>query len=194
MQEIELVLTGTNPVLFHNSRLVNPFDPINKDKKRITDKRTKQTEEDRIMVARLEWTAGWYWDDQDGPVMPLANVYASIYKSAKTTRNGPIVDKGVNMLTLQEPIRYNGPRDIDSLWGSGLEGSPYVDYRAVGQQAVKIMRCRPILHEWEVTTTWAVDENIIDPDQFIQFAEFAGKYVGVGDYRTMYGRFGVKAS
>lgn len=194
MQEIELVLTGTNPVLFHNSRLVNPFDPINKEKKRLTDKRTKQTEEDRIMVARLEWTAGWYWDDKDGPIMPLANVYASILKAAKSTRNGPLVDKGVNMLSLQEPIDYQGPRDLESLWGSGLEGSPFVDYRPVGQQAVKIMRCRPILHDWTVTTTWVVDETIIDPEQFIEFATFAGKYIGVGDYRAMYGRFAIKAN
>lgn len=192
MQEFEIQLTSSNPALFHNSRLVNPFDPINKEKKRLTDKRTKQTEEDRIMVARLEWTAGWYWDDEEGPVLPMANVYAAILKAAKATRNGPTVDKGVNMLSLHERLEYDGPRDMEGLWGSGLEGSPFVDYRAVGQQAVKIMRCRPMLPEWSATTRWVIDENIIDPDQFVEFVTFAGRYVGVGDFRAMYGRFSIK--
>lgn len=194
MQEITLELKSTNPVLFHNSRLVNPFDPINKEKKKLTDKRTKQTEDDRIMVARLEWTAGWYWDEKDGPVLPMANLYASILKAAKATRNGPTVERGVNMLSLSEKLEYDGPRTHDELWGKGLEGSPFVDYRAVGQQSVKIMRCRPIVHDWSVVTHWAVDETIIDPESFIGFATFAGNYVGVGDFRSLYGRFSVVAS
>jgi hypothetical protein len=197
INDMKLKLTGTTPVLFHNSQLVNPFNPINREKKKLTDKRTKQTDEDRIQVARLEWTGGWYWNDEHGPILPMINVYAALLKAAKSTRNGPLVDKGVNFLRLTEPLQYDGPRDLDGLWGNGIgEGgdhpSPYVDYQAVGQQAVKIMRCRPKLSEWELDTVFGVDDTVIDPEAFLGFMAYAGKYIGVGDFRAMYGKFSVK--
>lgn len=192
MKTLEMTIEGTRPMLLHNSeRLLNPFDPTNKDKANITAKRTKQTDEDRITVARLEWTMGWYWDDQLGPVMPTHCIYASMLRAAQKTRNGTEFKDGVDEATEDGVaiLHYEGPRDLDGLWGKGLEGSPFVDYRPVGQQRVKIMRCRPKLHEWVCTSRWNVDEDILDLDDFARFADKAGAYLGLGDYRLKFGRF-----
>jgi hypothetical protein len=194
MQEIQVVLEGAGTMLLHNSeKLLNPFDETNREKKRITDKRTKQTDEDRLQVARLEWTMGWYFGP-NGPVMPSQNIYASLHEAAKKTREGKVFLDGVNILHEYADLEYDGPRDLDNLWGDGLTGSPFVDYRAVGQQAVKIMRCRPRLAEWRLETSFLVDETILDVDKFQIFVDKAGRYVGLGDFRKMYGRFTAKVS
>ena len=194
MQEITVTLEGAGTMLLHNSeKLLNPFDETNREKKRITDKRTKQTDEDRLQVARLEWTMGWYMNER-GPVIPLQNIYASLWQAAKKTKEGMVFLDGANVLHEYAELEYDGPRDLDGLWGDGLTGSPFIDYRPVGQQAVKIMRCRPRLADWRLETSFLVDETILDVEKFQMFVEKAGRYVGLGDYRKMYGRFTAKIS
>jgi hypothetical protein len=193
MQEVTVELTGQGTMLLHNAaRLLNPFDETNREKKRITDKRTKQTDEDRIQVARLEWTMGWYLDENGTPVMPTQNVWGSIHTAAKKTREGAQFRDGVSMVTESTALDYSGPKKLDGLWGKGLSGSPFVDYRPVGQQAVKIMRCRPRLAEWSLSVPFVIDETILDLDQFAMFVDKAGRYVGLGDFRVQYGRFSAK--
>jgi hypothetical protein len=192
MRTLELTMTGTRPILMHNAeRLLNPFDAANREKKQITDKKTKQTDDDRIMVARLEWTLSWHWDDVLGPVMPTQMIYAALHAASRKTRDGAQFRDAVSDATENgiAPLVYDGPRTLDELWGIGLDGSPYVDYRPVGQQQAKIMRCRPKLPSWSVTTEWEVDETILDIESFVRFADKAGALCGVGDYRLMYGRF-----
>ncbi len=181
-------------LLLHNAeRLLNPFDPTVKEKQKLTAKRTKQTDEDRMMVARLEWTLSWYWDDTLGPVIPTTAIYASLFKAAKRTRGGTQFKDAVDDATpdSRAVLVYDGPRGLDSLWGKGLGQSPYVDYRPVGQQAVKIMRCRPKLHAWSCQSRWIIDDTILNVDDFSGYAEAAGMYNGLGDYRQFYGRFSV---
>ena len=195
MKEVTVHLTSTGTMLLHNAaRLLNPFDEVNREKKRITDKRTKQTDEDRIMVARLEWTMGWYFDESGDLAIPTQNVWASMHAAAKKTREGAQFRDAVSMVTEHATLEFDGPRDLDALWGKGLEGSPFVDYRPVGQQSVKIMRCRPRLAEWSLAVPFIVDETILNPDQFALFADKAGRYVGLGDFRAQYGRFSAKVA
>lgn len=134
---------------------------------------------------------GWYLGD-NGPVMPVQNIWGSLHAAAKKTREGAQFRDGVSMLSESVDLDYDGPRDLNALWGEGLSGSPFVDYRPVGQQAVKIMRCRPRLAEWSLEVTFILDETILDPEQFALFAEKSGRYVGLGDFRVQYGRFSAK--
>jgi hypothetical protein len=195
MKEIQVDLIGTEPLILHNcARLLNPFDPTNREKKALTDKRTKQSDEDRLQVAKLEWTMGWYLGEDGDIVMPTQNIWSSFLAAAKKTREGTQFKDAVTMTSLSVPLIYEGPRDLEQLWGKGLEGSPFVDYRPVGQQAVKIMRCRPVVRDWAVSTTWMVDETILNPEAFSSFANKAGEYVGIGDFRMRYGRFDAKVS
>lgn len=192
MEDIKLRITGTRPVLFHNAaELVNPFSAATKAKKVLTSKRTNKTEDDLIEIARLEWAASWYWGT-DGPELPAACLIASFTNAAKQTRHGKMMERGVNVGFTAAPLSYVGPRTLDGLWGKGLEGSAFVDYRPVGQQAVKVMRCRPILQPgWSVDTTWYVDTATMDLELFLDVAQRAGRTEGVGDFRKIFGRYEV---
>lgn len=192
MKTLELHMLGTRPLFLHNAeKLLNPFDPTNREKKMITDKRTKQTDEDRTNVAKLEWVMGWHFDQVLGPILPTSLIYASLNAAAKKTRDGAKFRDAVNDATEGgvSILQYDGPRELEALWGEGLAGSPFVDYRPVGQQSVKIMRCRPKLPQWECTSIWNLDEEILNVGDFIRFADTAGRYCGVGDYRLVFGRF-----
>lgn len=52
--DLRLDITGTAPLLMHNSRLADPIDPIVRSMKKITGK-TKKTEDDHAETARLEF-------------------------------------------------------------------------------------------------------------------------------------------
>lgn len=191
MDEVKIRITGTRPVLFHNAaQLVNPFSSVNKAKKTLTAKKTNKTEDDMVEIARLEWEASWYFDAALGPVLPAVCLFGSFLGAARQTRQGKMVERGVMPGFLEEAINYSGPRDLKGLWGKGLEGSPFVDYRPVGQQTSMVMRCRPMLpSNWSVDTVWYVDTSTIDMDILTQIVNRAGQTEGVGDFRKMYGRY-----
>lgn len=193
MKTVTLLLEGAQTLLLHNAAdSLNPFHGRNKIKKQLTSKRTNKTEEDQIQIARLEWEMGWYWSDSFGPVIPTWNICMSLETAARKTREGGLFRDGVTIAEPETVLEYDGPRDLDGLWGKGLDGSPFVDYRPTGQQKVRIMRCRPKLREWHLQARFFVEETILDIDRFLYFAETAGQYVGIGDYRAQYGRFSVK--
>lgn len=191
MEEFKIRITGTRPVLFHNAaELVNPFSDVNKKKKTLTSKKVNKTEDDMIEIARLEWAASWYFDQAEGPTLPAQCLLGSFLGAARQNRQGKLVERGVTPGFLSSAISYNGPRDLVGLWGNGLAGSPFVDYRPVGQQTSMVMRCRPILAAgWSVDSTWYVDTSTIDLETFQQIVARAGQTEGVGDFRKMYGRF-----
>lgn len=61
MKKFTLTLTGVTPLLVHNARLADPLDPIVRQTKPISGKRSK-TEEDHLELARLEFIGGLYYD------------------------------------------------------------------------------------------------------------------------------------
>jgi hypothetical protein len=195
MKTIEIGISGTRPLLIHNAeRLVNPFDPSNKEKTSLARKRGKdKTEEVLLRIAWLEWEMSWYWDQVYGPYLPAQMMWASIHAAAKKTSDGGYIRDGLTDASEDGklPLIYEGPRTLDKLWGAGLEGSPYVDYRPTGQQRVKIMRCRPKLHKWALTSLWQVDDTVLDIDKFQTIVDRAGAIAGLGDFRLRYGRFQV---
>lgn len=59
--EFTITVTGTQPLLMHNSRMANPLDPIVKAVGKITSKRVK-TDDDQEELARLDFYGGLYLD------------------------------------------------------------------------------------------------------------------------------------
>lgn len=193
---MKLELTGLTPLMMHNDRLVDPDDFYTKSIKVITDKRTNKTDEDRLEVARLEFAGGLYHHaDTDGPYIPTANVKRCIQEAAKVTRNGKDVVRAFFPEGERVRLEYDGPRDIPSLWGVNGD-SPFVDRRAVGVGAKKVMRVRPIFPNWSLSIEFELDDQVMDVDDFLRIASTAGRREGLGDFRPgksgVYGQFNVE--
>lgn len=184
---MKLELTGITPLLMHNVRLVDPDDPYTKAIGRLTAKRTNKTDEDRAEIAKLEFSGGLYHSDKVGPYLPAANIFRSLQKAATVTKEGKKIERGFIPLADACPLEYDGPRDIDTLYGDGA--TQYVDRRAVGVGMKKVMRVRPIFPEWSCSLEFELDDEVLDPDVFLQIATSAGRREGLGDYRRFYGKF-----
>lgn len=179
----------------HNTRLADPFDPIVREMKRITSKKSKQTDEDRVEVARLEFAGGLYFDNDLGPVIPSKLLYGTVLTSAAITRDRPTIARaGLTFDSLQYRLDYEGPRDIDGLWNGG--DSKYVSREAVRNQAARIMRTRPMFPDWAVSFNVEFDTRDLDANLFAEILVRAGTKTGIGDWRPQklgpYGTFDVK--
>jgi hypothetical protein len=182
--EFIITITGTAPLLMHNSRLANPLDPAAKALKRVTGKRNK-TDDDHEEVARLEHAGSLYIDPDAGPYLPADNIWRALYDAAKKTKRGPKVKEGLFIATDVNPIAYSGPRDVDGLWKD--ESFRHLASAKVTTQ--RVMRCRPIFRQWRTDAQGVLDPNVIDLAELVQIAETAGHLIGMGDWRPRYGRF-----
>lgn len=193
--KVRLTATGTRPLLMHNVRLASPFNPHAKKLKQLNGKKSAtRTDEDRVEIARTEWEGGLYFDDELGPYIPAANVFASLLRGARRVRKGPKVEGGVMLADLVHPLVYRGPRDVDGLWGGGPFVSEFVDMQTVSSnpsaaRSPKVDRCRPIFRAWAFEADVDLDESTIDLADFVEVAEIAGAQIGIGDYRQLYGRY-----
>lgn len=187
-----ITLTGTTPLLVHNARLADPDDPHSRAIAVINAKRNNKTDEDNREVSRLQFAGGMYYDDETGPYLPGPNLIRSLRNAAnlvQKNRGGKQIERGFIMLSDRAALEFNGPRDIDELWGDGT--NQFVDRRMVKiPQGGRVPTTRPIFPRWSATFEFELDANEIDKDDFASYAEKAGRVEGVGDGRRLgYGRF-----
>lgn len=187
MAEFIIDITGTSALLMHNARLADPLDPITKEKAKVSSKR-KKTEEDQELLSHLEWQGGLYWHDAVGPYLPGDNVFKSLIEAARKSKDGKRVEQGLLITTDQNPLVYDGPRTLDEMW----EDKRFVHRCTVKQQMSRIVRTRPIFHSWRTQVEGRFDDSVLNAEDVESFAEIAGKYIGVGDWRPKHGRFDVK--
>lgn len=189
---MQIDVTGTVPLLMHNIRLADDQEPIVREIKKLTAKKTKKTDEDKQEIDRLSFAGGLYYDDTLGPYMPAENVFRCLMEAGSLTRDGKKIERGVFVHTTQAPLAYDGPRDIDKLWDGGT--GRHVDRRMVAVQRQRIPRVRPIFPEWAFTMQMDIDTTVIDVEEFIDIFRKAGRMIGLGDYRRFYGKFAVEVS
>lgn len=181
-------LAGTMPLIMHNIRLADDQQPIVKEIKKLTAKRTNKTEEDKAEIDRLSWVGALYHDPTIGPFLPADNIFRALMEAGSITRAGKKVAQALQVFDNRAPLEYYGPRDIDALWGGGPT-SPYVSRLMVNVQGSRIPRVRPIFSEWSCSFEIDVDESVMSPEDFDDIATKAGKMIGVGTFRRFYGKF-----
>ena len=184
MAKVQLTLTGTSPLLMHNARLSDPFDEVVREMKAISGKR-KKTDEDHLELARLEFAGGLYHDADLGPYIPGENIQRCIQEAAKLTREGKQVERGMLVLTDVNPLIYRGPRDITTMW----EDKNFVLRKSVKVTTSRIIRTRPMFTEWQADCEIQIDTSMLEMKDVQRFADAAGSFVGIGDWRPRYGRF-----
>ena len=184
MRNFTIQIVGTAPLLMHNSRLADKLDPITREKSVVASKKNK-TDEDDLILSRLEWTGGLYFDADLGPYLPGDNIFKALVEAARKSKDGKRVEQGMFITTDVNPLAYRGPRTLDALWAD----ENFVFRRTVKQQMSRITRTRPILKEWVTEVDGVYDPAVLDLKDLESFANIAGAYIGVGDWRPRYGRF-----
>ncbi|MFT4126260.1 MAG: hypothetical protein QM662_08530 [Gordonia sp. (in: high G+C Gram-positive bacteria)] len=187
MKKFQITITGNTPLLMHNSRLSDPLDPASKALKKISSKRTK-TDDDHIALGEAEFMGSLYLDPHVGPFIPDLNIAAALLAGAKLNKLGVKVTRGLLITTPVNPLAYDGPRDPAEMWRSGR----FAHRASVGVGQSRVMRTRPVFHDWACEAEGLLDESQLDISQIIQIAQNAGDFIGIGDWRPRFGRFTAK--
>lgn len=186
MNRFRITLVGTTPLLMHNEQLADEFNAISREMKRITAKKMKKTDDDRLELRRLEYLGGLYYDSEVGPYVPGLNIERSIVEAARLTRAGKSVERGIRITTDVNPLGYVGPRDKDELWA---QGDKFRLTKGAKVAQSRIIRTRPMFRDWAVDAEGVYDSEMIDFDSLTEYAQKAGLYIGLGDWRPRYGLF-----
>lgn len=187
--KVQITLDGSTghgtPLIHHSEVLADPLSPEARYVAELSKKRGR-TEADEIELARREWLGGMYYDEHVGPVLPTWNIVRSIQDGAKMTKNGKMVERGVFPEVEHVALEYDGPRDIDGLWKDG----GFSIRKGVKLAGRRVMRTRPIFPNWKATASLVIDPDVIDFDTFERVARAAGRFHGIGDFRSgRYGRY-----
>lgn len=186
-------MQGTSPLLMHNPQMVDPMFEINREIKALTGKR-KKTDDDFRQIEKLEWYGGLYLDENgDGKsrlVQPTSKPRKATVEAGKTCKLGKSVERSLTFERISVPLQYDGPEDVDELWGAGTR---YVSRLSVGIGNKRVMRVRPKFFPWAMAADALFLEDVLNFEELVRLAELAGRGIGIGDNRVNgYGRFDVK--
>lgn len=181
----QLRLEGEAPLLMHADTLLDITHPLTRQFKELTGKVGK-TIDDEMNIARIEWLAGIYHDDELGPFIPGAMVKAALSAAGTRWKKGATINRSLVVIQSKIPLEYDGPRDLDGLWDDGFR-----DMRGAvnsGRNRGRVMRTRPCFEDWAITAEVAYDPKELETDVLEAVAEFA-QVRGIGDFRPDFGTF-----
>lgn len=183
-EKIKVEVRGVVPVLLHNGQLADPLNEFSRALKAVSGKKDK-TDADHEEMSRLEWFGSLY-TDEGKIILPGENIEAAIIKAAQKLRLGDKAKTGV--ICDDTPVMiYDGPKDPEKLW----KDRAFRDRRAVVIKKNRVMRTRPIFHDWKLSFTVSFLPSVINKDKLIEILRICGQLVGFGDFRPRFGRFEV---
>ncbi len=182
-KELKFKLTGDGPLLMKNGQTADPLNKFVKASKEISGKR-KKTDEDQLELRRLDFLGALYVGEA-GPCIPSDLITATLIAGAKKERNGPAAKAGVYS-NGNFNLEYEGSRVPDELYLT------HCDVRPVRVGQAKVMRARPIFHQWTTVVTVNYEDTLCNAADVERWLGIAGQQCGIGDYRPRYGRFFVE--
>jgi len=189
MEIMQLKIRGTAPMMPTGTVGLDPFHPISRELKKLTDVR-KKSDDQKLEIQHIEWRMAMAqsFDDKVGPFIPGWNITRCIRNGAKLTKMGMTVNRAIQNVDDKCAIKYDGPRTLEAMWASGR----YVDKRAIKNNGGgALLRTRAVFPEWEVSCPLFFDPALVSEEQLRDYAKSAGQYEGIGQYRPRFGRFEV---
>jgi len=188
IEKLNFRIVGIAPLLMHNGQLADPANTYSRKIKEISSKRSK-TESDYEEMAKLEWFGSLYLYKKQICIPGYVMEGCLIGKggAARKERMGKEAAIGVWVVN-NFPLEYDGPQDPYKLW----ENEDFQDRSIVVVRGNRVVRTRPIFHDWAANINLEFDTDFVDEDSVRRWVEVAGRQVGLMDWRPRYGRFGVE--
>ncbi len=188
LNELEVTINGTAPILLHNGQLDDPLNAHTKALKEVSSKR-KKTNEDHAEMSRLEWIGSLYVDGDGYVAIPDSVIESSVIGGAKKSELGTAFKSAVFCKDTSYRLEYGGRRKALELWGD----EKFRDVRGVRVGQSRVMRTRPRFDQWSLSFTMLFDDEQVNKSDVVKAIEDAGRMVGIGDFRPKFGRFEVAA-
>lgn len=175
------------PMLMHSDRLANPLDPALAAHQELTSTR-KKTPEIHLAIAHSQFIASLYTDKIDGVsriVMPSANLRKSLIEGARLNKLGKGIERGVVFMAQSSVLNYDGAKDPEKLW----EDTRFRDSRMTVVSRARVLTTRPRFDEWSCEAEIIFDPSQIELGDIEVALKNAGNFIGIGDYRPLFGRY-----
>jgi hypothetical protein len=194
LKKFNIHLKSLSPLIMHNDQGADPFHPLVKKLKQITE-RGKKTDDHHSAASKIEFLLGIYYEESVGIYLPARAIMGSIKAAAKDDKKTKFCS-GITIDSVFGPslIGYEKTTPED-LWNiEGKKGKVHVHISPVNVGRSKIMRTRPIFPKWEVKFDVFLNTLSFNPEVFAQLIEKAGFEKGVLELRPQkvtgnYGRF-----
>lgn len=190
MKTIQIELTGITPLIMQSDALADPLYQGTIELKEVSAKRNK-TDDDHRAIERIELRHALYWSDEAGVYIPDSNLLKCLIESARMSKEGKSVERGVQIAESEIPLRYDGaPKPVEA-----IITDPRHKYRkTVVVSNRRVVRARPIFRDWSCRFHVSYDPSMIKNDgQLLRLFANAGQYVGIGGRRIgkggQFGRF-----
>ena len=201
MRSMLVTIQGRLPLLMHSSQTANPMNIYTKAIKAISSKRQK-TDDDYERLARIEWEAGLYFDEEGHIAIPGYVMEAALRRGATANKRGRAIDVGARVAEEYIRLRFPGddirrdarPETIDDIPSASLERlfvPEHIDSRIVNVDRKRIMRTRPRFDTWSCEFSVIYRPDKIDERHLVESITVAGDQVGICDFRPRYGLFDV---
>lgn len=187
MKKLRFRIESAGPLLQHDDKAANPFNEYARQMKAISSKR-KKTEDDLWELARIEWVAGLYYTPEEGYYLKAECLEGAFCEAAKAKKLGKVFKEAMRIPN-NPAFRF----EHEELPPERLfQRKEYRDMRTVKIQRSKVLRCRPIFHQWYCEFDMWYEETRLNEQDIRDVADYAGMYIGLCDYRPKYGLFEVK--
>lgn len=183
-ETLSIKIQGTAPLLMHNGQMANPLNEWAKKMKEVSSVR-KKTDEHYAEMARIEWLASLYVNDNQKLIIASDVLDAMIVEGAKKSKLGKQFKAGAWVerdALLDIGYSYDKASDL-------LNIEQFRDIRGVVVNMKRVQRTRPIFRKWSAVVDISYDPRLVKKTEIAKAIEDAGTQVGIGDYRPRYGRF-----
>lgn len=189
IQTMTATITGINPLLMNNPQTVDRFNPYAKAMAKINAKKTRRTDDDYREHRDIEIRSGIYFDDAIGIYVPSTWMLSAIAQvSFKTTKISKADVRG-SVFTVEDKLKLSY-RDMDKVkQPEDIVGNPNFRINlTLKQQQSRVVKAKPIFHDWSFACTLEFDDKTLDPDSLERIIKHAATYGGFGDFRPTFGR------
>ncbi len=125
-----------------------------------------------------------YRDEKGEIYQPASHIEGALMKAAvnfQITGKGKKTYKDLTKMVIVEPFA------IPHLYSDFK-----VDKRPVVINRARVIRYRPRFDKWGLSFTMMVTEDQLPIEVLEEILEYAGRYIGIGDYRPRFGRFRIE--
>jgi len=188
IKTITVKFSGISPLLQNNPQTVDVFNHYSKLKKPLVKKGARRTDEDNLLMRKIDVESKLFMDDELGVYVPDGWLVASLATNTKQ-RSFTIKDVrgGIFTTTSKAKLYYDGMELVKSKEDIS-KNDRFIYLRCVKQGQVRIMKPIPIFHNWSFQFELEYEDTMFDIDELTNHIKYNAKYGGFGDFRPSFGR------
>jgi len=196
LKKYKITIEGVTPIIMHNYDAASPFSKYMEERKSITSKGSKKSDEQVKRLSEIQFLESLYFTEELGLFLPSENIQRMLLEACRRTeklRESRMYFSGISEIghPLGFSLKTENCKDIQAL----LKDPKNKYTKMVVIQKNRVSSVRAIFNMWECMIEVEIDTETLNPAQLEKWFCTAGKFCGLGARRPsgptpgLYGRF-----